>query len=86
MVLVWLLLLAASPITAPFTSCDLGDVTPGAPFHGSAVKSKGVDPQQPCVAAFIEDLSYVDGRLELAGRGGFAQRVIQTRLIVPLRI
>jgi hypothetical protein len=42
-----LLLLAVSPVTAPFSSRDLGDLLSGAPSGGAGVQAKSSDKWAP---------------------------------------
>lgn len=86
MLVVCLLLLAASPVTAPFSTFDLGDVIPGSPLQVTSVKTKGSDHPHVGVAIQPEDSFALLDPEDLAGQGRCAQPRLVPRLIVPLRI
>jgi hypothetical protein len=79
------MLLAASPVTAPFSTCDLGGPS-SAPFHGAAVKSKDSDHLQLSVETSIEQNADVPDPHPFDTGSSSAGSAFQKRLVVPLRI
>ena len=84
--IVCLLLLAVSPVTAPFSTFDLGDLTPVAPFDDTTVKPKGADHPQINVATVLTASGEVPGQEPVAGRARAANPRYPSRVLVPLRI